>query len=71
MSVGRKYTRLEVEMADAINNLALALDSLTDNEHRKVEKERSLAVKILDRNNMLSEHPDWQNRIIVNLPNSE
>lgn len=65
--LGKKFTNLEAQMANAINNLAIALDGLDDLEHKKIETQRAAAIKLLDDNNMLTDHPDWQHRFIVDI----
>jgi hypothetical protein len=65
--MARIYTGLEIEMAEAINNLAIALDRLSDAEHKKVANERKLAITILNKNHMLTDHPDWHGRVVVKI----
>ena len=65
--MSRRYTKLEVDLAEVINNLALALDC---GKPEVIQAARVTAMQLLDNNNMLSDHPDWHGRVIIdiNLP---
>lgn len=62
--MSRRYTKLEVDLAEAINNLALALDC---GKQDVIQAARETAIQLLDDNKMMSDHPDWHGRVIINI----
>lgn len=61
-----KFTKLEVELAEAINNLVFALDT---EKQTTIDVSRAIAIDILDKNKMLMDHEDWHESIVVDETN--